>query len=82
MKAIDINGKEIKKGQIVKIIHDDNDHNWLKKGNTLRVRYWENRSFCKKNPFVVVFLESKKGGKLCSSGVLDRKLEVLGSDFC
>lgn len=77
VKAFDVNSVEIKRNDIVKIVSNDTSkHAWLKAGNTLRVAYWENRSFGKVD-YIVVFLKSKKGGKLCSQGVQDRFLKVI-----
>lgn len=77
MKAIDVNGVEIKSGDIVRIIHvpEHTNHGWLRVGNTLKVRYTEDR-----RPFVssvLCFLESKKGGKLCHSGMACNHLELV-----
>jgi hypothetical protein len=77
LKAIDGKNVEIKRGNIVKIVKTPTvKHGWLKVGNTLRVAYWENRSLGG-TPYTIVFLESKKGGKLCSYGVEDKRLEVV-----
>ena len=78
-KAFDINGVEIKRNALVKVVTGTrSDHHWLKDGNTLRVAYWENRSFGHK-AYIVVFLESKKGGKLCQQGLQDKSLMVVES---
>jgi hypothetical protein len=77
LKAIDVKNIEIKRGDIVKIVKTPIvEHGWLRVGNTLRVAYWENRSLGD-IPYICVFLESKKGGKLCSLGVEDKRLEVV-----
>ena len=77
-KAFDINGTEIKRNAIVKVVNNpEPHHSWLKEGNTLRASYWENRSFSNTSEYIVVFLESKKGGRLCSQGLLDRNLLVM-----
>lgn len=78
-QAVDINGVEIKRNDLVKVVvGTGSEHHWLKDGNTLRVAYWENRSFGHKD-YVVVFLESKKGGKLCQQGLQDKSLMVVES---
>lgn len=79
VKASDINGVEIKRNDIVKVVHSPSysSHHWLREGNTLRVAYWENRSFTSTKEYIVVFLESKKGGKLCSQGLHDKSLMVI-----
>jgi hypothetical protein len=77
VRAIDVNDVEIKRGDIVKIVKQPRvDHSWLSVGNTLRVAYWEDRSLGGL-PYIIVFLESKKGRKLCSLGVESKNLEVI-----
>lgn len=75
-KAFDVNGTEIRSGNIVKIVKAPLvKHNWLRVGNTLRVSYWEERPLG--NDYICVFLESKTGGKICSMGIQDKRLEVI-----
>lgn len=77
MIATDTNGVVIKRGDIVKIVKAPiAEHGWLTVGSTLRVAYWEDRSLGTV-PYVCVFLESKKGRRLCSLGVQDNRLEVV-----
>jgi len=77
VKALDVNGTEIKSGDIVKIVKTpDVSHAWLRVGNTLRVARWEDRSLSK-DEYICVFLKSKKGGRMCSLGVQDARLEVV-----
>ncbi len=77
IKAFDINGNEIKHGNIVKIVETpDVTHSWLRVGNTLRVSHWEDRSIGK-TEYICVFLESKKGNRLCQLGVQDKRLEIV-----
>lgn len=77
VKAFDVNGTEIKSSDIVKIVKTpDVKHAWLKVGNTLRVSHWEDRALGK-TEYICVFLKSKKGGKQCSLGVQDIRLEVI-----
>lgn len=76
LKVFDVNGKVLNQGDVVKIISDVNqDHSWLRKGNTLKVAYWEDRrSFL---GYVIVFLKSKGAGKLCSQGLSGDCLELV-----
>lgn len=77
VKAFDINGTEIKRGNLVKIVEAPNvEHGWLKVGNTLFVTHWEDRTLGK-SPYICVFLESKRGRKSCRLGVQDNRLEVV-----
>lgn len=78
VKAFDVNGREIKANDLVKVVNNPEPyHAWLKEGNTLRVSYWQDRSLGK-TPYIIVFLRSKGAGKLCSQGLQDIKLEVIG----
>lgn len=76
VKAFDIDGVEIKQGDLVKIVRTPSvKHGWLKVGNTLRVTNWEDRSLGKNH--IIVFLKSKKGGNNCGMGVQDNRLMVI-----
>lgn len=76
--AYDVNKKEIKRGNLVRIVSEaEANHPWLKVGNTLRVSSWEDRSLGKK-PYICVFLSSKSGLKHCRLGIQDVCLQVVG----
>lgn len=77
-KALDVNGTEIKRNDLVKVVKDArNNHAWLRVGNTLRVIRWEDRPWFGEEKYIVVFLKSKKGGRHCSMGIQDKLLEVI-----
>lgn len=77
VKAFDKNGIEIKKEDLVKIVKSSNNkHHWLRKGNKLRVAYFENRLIAGLN-CTLVFLKSKKHGKLCRYGIQEDRVEVV-----
>ncbi|MGE8004014.1 hypothetical protein [Lysinibacillus sp. NPDC093216] len=78
-QAFDIDGKQLERGDVVEIAKPESDHRWLKVGNTLRVSYWENRSFGK-GEYIVVFLESKKDGRLCQRGVHEKSLRKVSGN--
>lgn len=73
IQAFDIDGNELAYGDIVEIVEGNDSHHWLRKGNTLRVAYWSDRSFGKEK-YIVVFLGSKKGGRLCQLGLHEKCL--------
>lgn len=78
VKAYDVDGTEIKKGDLVQIVAEPNvKHAWLKVGNTLRVGDWEDRRMGRKEEYIVVFLKSKSGGKYCQTGIQDKRLKVV-----
>ncbi|WP_431811409.1 hypothetical protein [Lysinibacillus sp. FW12] len=73
LQAFDIDGNELERGDIVEIIKGGIDHGWLTKGNKMRVSHWDNRSFGI-GKYIVVFLETKTGGRLCQRGVHEKDL--------
>lgn len=77
-EAFDINGTSIKHGDLVKVVAEDNSsHAWIRVGNTFRVSWWEDRSGFLGADYMCVFLKSKKGGRMLSQGIQDKKLLVI-----
>lgn len=76
LQAQDIDGTKLERGDVVEIVKYESDHHWLKVGNTLRVSYWENRPFGQKK-YMVVFLKSKKSGRLCQRGVHESSIRIV-----
>ncbi|MCT6926340.1 hypothetical protein [Metasolibacillus sp.] len=79
-KAYDCNGQELERGDIVKIITDrfKGWHGWLRKGNALKVAYWENRPIGMNERYVVIFLKTKGfEPKYVQAGVLENDIEIV-----
>lgn len=77
VKAFDIDGVEIKNGNLVEIAElQDINHPWIKVGNTFRVAKWADRSLGEEK-FIVVFLRTKNWHRLCGVGVQDKQLRVV-----
>lgn len=79
LRAQDIDGIELERGDIVEIVEGSTDHAWLKAGNTLRVSYWENRPFGQ-GRYMVVFLESKNGRRLCQRGLHEKSIRKVSGN--
>lgn len=77
VKVFDVNGKEIKQDDLVKVVRGSNDHSWLKVGNTLKVSHWEDRSSFL--GYVIVFLKTKDAERVCSIGISGNCLELVDS---
>lgn len=73
IKAYDIDGREIKKGDLIEIINNPKPfHHWLKEGNKLYVTGYEFRLTS-----MVVFFESKGSRLKCSQGLDGNKIRIL-----
>ncbi|QTB21599.1 hypothetical protein J1907_17895 [Lysinibacillus sphaericus] len=79
IQAFDIDGNELERGDIVQVTKNESDHPWLKVGNTLRVSYWENRPFGQ-SKYIVVFLVSKNGGRLCQRGLHEKSIRKVSGN--
>lgn len=79
----DCEGTELKKGDFVQLVEGKAPYinRSMKKGFVLKVSYCEDRSFTKDNPYIVIFLESKTGGRLYQSGVTSKEIRKVNYDL-
>lgn len=75
--ARDKNGKEIKRGDTVRLVGvPEGTHKRLVVGRLYKVSSWQDRTFGA-SEYICVFLQTKKGGNTITQGVQDRDLEVV-----
>lgn len=79
LQAFDRDGIQLERGDVVEILKNQSDHHWLKAGNTLRVSHWENRPLGH-GRYMVVFLESKNGSRLCHRGLHEKSLRKVSGN--
>lgn len=78
MKALDIEGNEIVRGDVIEVAHNPKPfHPWLHEGNKLVVSRIEDRSFQGEEEYLVVFLRTLKGRRVLEQGIKAEQVRVV-----